>query len=619
MRNKLVLSIHCVLFFFFASAQSFEDLSKNLLKKSGLTDTSFEQSIVKINFERWAPNDTIREYRQWLTDNKQIILLNSSDNFKAHYFLYLAKANYVLKKFDSVYQFIDSSANHINFLQFPEAYYHVLKYGSDMAKSRQDYTTATRFMKEIIDSKVLENNPVRTGKTLLSLSLMLVNIHRYAEASNYCRQAYDIIQGTDDDEKMIRVLRIMYEAAHLTSEEQTSMDYLYQALDLAEQSGDSALLANVYSAFGLANYRNGDQLEAVRYYKKARALISEKGSNSELWAATYQHLSYVQLDSVESACKLSKYLLEQCLKNNSPILSNAYRGRAWCFAKNGQNDSAAYYLQLAAKERESGEKADASPGFYYYMHDIAVLIKNYKLALKYLNKSLVQFRKSYRESVAEELTATRTKFDYDIQKERIKKLKLQNELEHEKVQRQRVVNVFIIVLLIAALFFFYYRRKQMRNLNAAYKNLVKKNLELDKINISLKKLEKKRTKNNDGINIKDEEKIYVKLKNLLEEDKIFRQKDLTESKIAEILDTNTTYISSIINNRFGVPFKTLLNKYRIDEARQLLVSKEYSNYSIEGIASEVGYQSRSAFYQVFKQNTGMTPTAYVKTYKEIED
>lgn len=619
MHNKLVLSLQFVFFVFLVSAQSFEDLSANLLKKSGLTDTSFEQSIAKIIFERWTPNDTIREYRQWLTDNKQIILLNSSDNFKAHYFLHLAKANHVLEKFDSIYQFIDSAENHINFLKFPKAYYHVLKYGSDMAKSHQDYTTATRFMKEIIDSKVLENDPVRKGIILLSFSSILVNMHRYAEAGNYCRQAYDIYKGTDDDAKMISVLRIMYEVAHLTSEEHTSMDYLYQARDIAEQKGDSELMADVYSAFGLANYRNGDQQEAIRYYKKARALISEKGSNRELWAATYQHLSYVHLDSVESACKLSKYLLEQCLKNNSPFLSNAYRGRAWCFAKKGQNDSAAYYLQLADKERETGEKADASPGFYYYMHDIAILVKNYKLALKYLNKSLVQFRKYYRESVAEELTATRAKFDYDIQKERIKKLKLQNELEHERVQRQRVVNVFIIVLLIAALFFFYYRRKQMRNLSIAYQNLVKKNIELDKINISLKKLEKKKIKNNNGINIIDEEKIYVKLNNLLEDDKIYRQKDLTESKLAEMLDSNTTYISSIINNRFGVTFKTLLNKYRIDEARQLLVSKEYSNYSIEGIASEVGYQSRSAFYQVFKQNTGMTPSAYVKTYKQIED
>jgi len=159
----------------------------------------------------------------------------------------------------------------------------------------------------------------------------------------------------------------------------------------------------------------------------------------------------------------------------------------------------------------------------------------------------------------------------------------------------------------------------MRNLNAAYKSLVKKNLELDKINVSLKKFEKKKRKKANSVNIKDEEKIFAKLKDLLEEEKIFRQKDISGPKLAEMLETNNSYLSSIINSRFEVPFKTLLNKYRVDEARRLLVSKEYSNYSIEGIASEVGYQSRSAFYLVFKQNTGMTPLAYVKTYKQIKD
>lgn len=105
---------------------------------------------------------------------------------------------------------------------------------------------------------------------------------------------------------------------------------------------------------------------------------------------------------------------------------------------------------------------------------------------------------------------------------------------------------------------------------------------------------------------------------MLEEDKIFRQNDINESKLAELLETNTTYLSTIINSRFNLPFKTLLNNYRIDEARELLVSDQYSNYSIEGIASEVGYQSRSAFYQVFKQHTGMTPVDYINAYRQMD-
>ena len=120
-----------------------------------------------------------------------------------------------------------------------------------------------------------------------------------------------------------------------------------------------------------------------------------------------------------------------------------------------------------------------------------------------------------------------------------------------------------------------------------------------------------------GVNIKDEDKILEKLNELLDEKEIYKKPELSLLTLAEELGTNTSYLSTIINTHFRVNLKSLINKYRIDEARRLLVSEEASGYSIEGIALEVGFQSRSVFYQTFKQITGMTPTAYVKTYKSV--
>ncbi len=619
MYRKIVLSIQYVFLFFFASSQSLEDLSENLLRKTNLTESNFEQSIAKISFEDLTPSDTIREYVQWLTENKQTILLNSFDNFKVHYLLELARCNAALGNNKLSYRSIDSALYYVNPLKYPNAYYHILNFGASISGANHDGTTTIRFLKQIIESKTVDKDSAIKGKTLIMLAGVLENMHRYLESSMYCQQALEIYQELGDDAKIIKLLKIMFNNAYHTTEDGSNWEYLYQAEEIAQKSGDSALLADVYSGFGLAFYRKGNQLEAIRHYKKARSLISNKGSYHELWAATYQHLSYTLLDSVESACKLSKYLLEQCLKNNSGLLSNAYRGRAWCFAKRGQVDSATYYLEKSAHERESGEKADASPGYYYYMYEVAMIINNYELALKYLQKSLEQFRKYNRETTAKQLTATRAQFDYDLQKERIKKLRFEKEYEHEKVLRHRVATIAIVAVLITAIVFLYLLRRQLRELNIAYKIVVKKNLEMDEANGSLKHLENKKVNSSNGINIKAEEHIYIKLKSLLEEDKIFRKNDLNESKLAKLLGTNNTYLSSIINNRFGLSFTSLLNKYRIDEARKLLVSNEYAHYSIEGIACEVGFNSRSAFYQVFKQNTGMTPIEYIKAYQQIDD
>lgn len=104
---------------------------------------------------------------------------------------------------------------------------------------------------------------------------------------------------------------------------------------------------------------------------------------------------------------------------------------------------------------------------------------------------------------------------------------------------------------------------------------------------------------------------------LLNEERIYKDAEISLVHLADKLETNTTYLSTIINKHFRMNFKSYINKYRIDEARLLLVSEKGAGYSIEGIALEVGFQSRSVFYQTFKQITGLTPTAYVKTYKSV--
>lgn len=619
MPRKLQLVILILFFVSTMPGQTFDEQLMTLLQKSEISPEYFKKSVAEIDVGTWHESDTITEYCRWLAQNSESLLLSKSAFLKVHYFLGLAKCNYAMSNKGLTYQYIDSALSYVHVIKYPDTYYHILKMGIGLSGKNIDRTTRIRYLKQVLDAKILDQDLEAKGNTLIVLCGLLENMHRYMESSRYCMEALEIYQQLNDDAKMIKLLKIMFNNAYHTTEDDSNWDYLHQAYEIARRTNDSALLADVYSSYGLAHYRDGDQFEAIRYYKMARALISDKGSYRDLWAAEYQHLSYTILDSVESACKLSKYMLDQSLKNNSSILSNAYRGRAWCFAKRGQKDSAAYYLEKADIERQSGEKGDASPGYYYYMYEVALLIKNYDLALKYLHTSLVQFRKYNRESAANQLTAIRAEFDYDLQKERIKKLRLQNQLEHEKSRQQRLAIISVAGLLVISLVFLYVFRKQLRNLNAAYKVLVKKNLEMDKVNKNLRQLEKKKSKKRNNIHIKDEELIYAKLKDMLEEDKIFRQNDLNESKLAELLETNTTYLSTIINSRFNLPFKTLLNNYRIDEARKLLVSDEYINYSIEGIASEVGYQSRSSFYQVFKQNTGMTPIDYINAYRKIDD
>ena len=104
--------------------------------------------------------------------------------------------------------------------------------------------------------------------------------------------------------------------------------------------------------------------------------------------------------------------------------------------------------------------------------------------------------------------------------------------------------------------------------------------------------------------------LISKLHLLMQDEKIFFNSKLSIEDVAVKLDTNSKYISQIINETFNKNFYNFINSYRIEEAKILLLSEENAKYSILGIAQTVGFVSKSAFNSAFKRFTGLTPSAF---------
>ncbi len=101
----------------------------------------------------------------------------------------------------------------------------------------------------------------------------------------------------------------------------------------------------------------------------------------------------------------------------------------------------------------------------------------------------------------------------------------------------------------------------------------------------------------------------------IESEKKYLQKDLTIYDIAKALNTNISYISNILNTMLECNFVTFINSYRIEEAKIILLSNKHSNYTIEAISEIVGFNSKSAFNNAFKNRVGVTPSDYIKQNK----
>lgn len=103
---------------------------------------------------------------------------------------------------------------------------------------------------------------------------------------------------------------------------------------------------------------------------------------------------------------------------------------------------------------------------------------------------------------------------------------------------------------------------------------------------------------------------------LLVQEQYYKQ-DITLRQLAGLLDTNEKYISEAINEKKGISFSDMLNLIRVQKSKELLMAGEGRRMSMEGIAAEVGFQSKSTFYRVFRKKTGMSPTEFAECARLI--
>jgi len=108
----------------------------------------------------------------------------------------------------------------------------------------------------------------------------------------------------------------------------------------------------------------------------------------------------------------------------------------------------------------------------------------------------------------------------------------------------------------------------------------------------------------------DTESICENLTALMEKEKVFADEEITLKRLAEKMDISSHQLSQLLNEKLSVNFYTFINRYRIQEARRILI--EEPDRSIITIAFAIGFNSKSSFYEAFSKFTGKTPYRYRK-------
>jgi AraC-like DNA-binding protein len=101
-----------------------------------------------------------------------------------------------------------------------------------------------------------------------------------------------------------------------------------------------------------------------------------------------------------------------------------------------------------------------------------------------------------------------------------------------------------------------------------------------------------------------------KMRRILKSEKLFCDEDLSLTRLSSALKVKPHFLSRYINETYHMNFNNFINRYRVDEAKKVLLDEPERNAL--SVALSVGFNSYSAFHTAFKKNTGLSPASYRK-------
>lgn len=98
-----------------------------------------------------------------------------------------------------------------------------------------------------------------------------------------------------------------------------------------------------------------------------------------------------------------------------------------------------------------------------------------------------------------------------------------------------------------------------------------------------------------------------------EERKGYLESNITVQMLSTIFETNTKYVSKIVNVYKGKTFTQYINDLRVEYAVvQLQENKMFRKYTIQALALEFGFNNAESFSTAFYKKTGIKPAYFIK-------
>ena len=86
--------------------------------------------------------------------------------------------------------------------------------------------------------------------------------------------------------------------------------------------------------------------------------------------------------------------------------------------------------------------------------------------------------------------------------------------------------------------------------------------------------------------------------------------ELTIQDLSKQMNITRHHLTEILNNDLGKNFFNFINEYRVEEVKKRLLDERFEHLTIVAIAFDSGFNSKSTFNSIFKQQTENTPSKW---------
>ena len=198
----------------------------------------------------------------------------------------------------------------------------------------------------------------------------------------------------------------------------------------------------------------------------------------------------------------------------------------------------------------------------------------------------------------------------------------QIQAKHERTHQLLLMMSLIAAIILIAMVLLVRSNIKQRNY---IRHLYEKNVQLLDVKVSAEqpvshsvgKQEDSAPKYQSQLDQESKDRLFERINHVMDDITIICKPDFSLQQLATLVGSNYKYVSQVVNERYGKSFKQVLNEQRVREACRILNEPNQSAHlTIEAIAANLGFNSRSNFTVTFKRITGISPSDFMKMAKE---